>query len=199
MSDPTGTVGLPQHRNGSGVDVDAILSGGPEFFSRLDQFARAKGEHDKALNELQLGKSAAEAYAHAAGLRREADDISSRASAALVDANSKSVDILRQARSTADKLVAEAQASAAALVEGAKAVKAAAEAERDSMLADARAMREVARSELDQAKTQREDVEAEKARDAGDRKRLEEWLSHITRVRSLLLASMTEAGRVLEG
>jgi hypothetical protein len=50
--------GVSITEGGSGLDVAAVLAGGPEFMARLQAWKDAKDAHDAALADLNLGKGA---------------------------------------------------------------------------------------------------------------------------------------------
>ena len=74
------------------ADLDAIAAGGPEFMKRLRTFQEGKAGFERALADLQLAKSAQEAYDEAkttlANARAQADMIiqAAEAKAAKADA-----------------------------------------------------------------------------------------------------------------
>ena len=67
-------MGVSTDTGSAGIDINAVIEGGPSFMQRLAQLAEAKKEHDKALEELNLGKSAIVASNEAARLLAQAKE-----------------------------------------------------------------------------------------------------------------------------
>jgi hypothetical protein len=58
--------------SGPGIDIDAVVSGGPEFIQRMSDFKSAKEAFEKSLADLALGKQAREALDEASRIRDQA-------------------------------------------------------------------------------------------------------------------------------
>jgi colicin import membrane protein len=75
--------GVSITEGGSGLDVATVLSGGPEFMARLQQWKEAKDAHDAAYERLGIGTNAAAEQDRAARMvneaKAEADKVSAEA------------------------------------------------------------------------------------------------------------------------
>lgn len=59
----------------AGIDINTVIEGGPSFMERLTKLAAAKKEHDAALKDLDLGRSAVQANDEAYRRLAEANEI----------------------------------------------------------------------------------------------------------------------------
>jgi cell division septum initiation protein DivIVA len=136
MSDPTGTSGLGAGSH-VGADLAAVMQGGPTFIDRMEQLSARTAAHEKALNDLALGRGARDAYVHAHNLKADAVEAHAKAAQALTTANSQSTATLNEARATAARIVAKANADAEDLRKQAATERAIATADADRMTQEA--------------------------------------------------------------
>jgi hypothetical protein len=99
---------------GSGLDVAAVLKGGAEFMSRLQQFQDAKAAHDAAYERLGIGKNAAAEMDKAARMvseaRIEADAVCAEALAKATASQKQLNEFVAAARDEASRAMESAQA-----------------------------------------------------------------------------------------
>lgn len=120
-------------------DLMLVYEGGQSFEARMREFTQGKASLDKALEELNLGRSAGVAYEDALAKQKEAtkalDDAKAKSSAMIEEAKQQAANVLKEAHASADALneksraerdqvaqeVADARAQIVAMSENAKA------------------------------------------------------------------------------
>jgi hypothetical protein len=203
MSDPIGTSGLG---GGSHVSADlaAVMQGGPTFIDRMEQLSARTAAHEKALNELALGRSARDAYLHAHNLKADAEGAHAEAIKVLGDANSQAAATLNAARTEAARIIAGAKNEAFQISSEASQIRvdAAAEADRltgkvQALLDEAQATKDAAQAERDEVSRAMQQTTQERAKLALDRKALDERVEHFNHHYGRVANVMREAAHAL--
>jgi colicin import membrane protein len=135
--------------SGGGFDMDAIVSGGPDLLKRMTDFKEARDASVAALNDLALGKSAAEARdtlardraAFEEQKKAELDNLAKHVSAIKADTD-------QWKRETVAKHMADSEAASAA------------RAEAEKLLSDAKAERAAAAKERADNAAERDRLDA---------------------------------------
>jgi hypothetical protein len=144
--------GVSITEGGAGLDVAAVLKGGPEFMQRLQQWQDAKSEHDRAYERLGIGTNAAEQMDLAG---RMVGDAKTEAEKIHAEALSKATETQR----SLNAFVAQARDETTAALRRAQEKEAAA----DQALALANEKHMAASKALDEANGKLADVNAKQA------------------------------------
>jgi FtsZ-interacting cell division protein ZipA len=145
------------------LDIDLVANGGPGFMDRLAKLAAAKKEHDQALKDLDLGRSAVQANDEAYRRLAEAEEIYAKKT---IEADKDIAKVREEVNAWAEKTKADYTArlyAAQQAVDEAKAKQEAADAanvsaqatlkraqaEAESMVADAKAQADELISDAD--------------------------------------------------
>lgn len=103
---------------GSNVDLDAIVEGGQSFLDRIKQLQDAQATVQASFVALNLGRSAAEAYADAQKNQQAAKDAVASANKTalnvIVEAEAKAADLIKAAQDSATQVQAQSDLNLAA-------------------------------------------------------------------------------------
>jgi hypothetical protein len=141
--------GVSITEGGAGLDVQTVLSGGPEFMKRLQAWKDAKDAHDQAYQRLGIGTNAAAEQDRAARMVNEAKEEAEKVSALALEKASKTQKELNE-------FVAQARDETMAALERARAK----EAEADRRLALANTAHSSAAAKLADVEARQASIEA---------------------------------------
>lgn len=162
MSDPIGN--NAGGKSASGGDMQIAFDGGRDFMARVNFLSAKKIEHDEALEQLRLGKSAKEAFDEAARKLEDAKAAHAEAAAVLGRAKANAAALVEDAQKQASSVVAAAEAAARSTTQAA--AKAKNEADRyasdsktaaDAVLADVKSKQAALEASLIEVKKRADD------------------------------------------